>query len=95
MTKAIEKVLNQPVTIIEKGKRRRVTKKEVIAMQLVNQATQGELRAAQLAMNASRHNDEAAPTPASAESWAFTDDDQKVIAQVVERILLSAPEKSS
>jgi hypothetical protein len=95
MTNAIEKVLNQPVTIIDKGRRRRVTKKEVIAMQLVGQATQGELRAAQHVMNASRQNDDAAHTPASAESWAFTDDDQKVIAQVVERILLSAQEKPS
>lgn len=39
--------------------RRRVTKKEVIiAMQLVGQAAQGGLRAAQHEMNASRHNDE-------------------------------------
>jgi hypothetical protein len=94
MGTVIEKALKQPVTITDKGRTRKITKKEAIAMQLVNKAAQGEPRAMQHALTALRYYEERSAAPAPAASWAFTEDDEKVIAQVVERILLSAPKES-
>ena len=90
MGTALEKVLKEPVTIIEKGRRRRITKKDAIAMQLVTKAAQGDARAAQHLLSAIRHYEQRSETPGPAASWAFVEDDQKVIAQVIERILRSA-----
>jgi hypothetical protein len=63
-------------------------------MQLVNKAAHGEPRATQHVLTALRHYEEHSVAPAPAASWAFTEDDEKVIAQVVERILLSVPKES-
>jgi len=90
MGKVLEKALKEPVTIIEKGRRRRITKQDAIAMQMVTKAAQGDARAAQHLLSAIRHYEQRSETPGPAASWAFVEDDQKVIAQVIERILRSA-----
>ena len=94
MGKVIEKALKAPVTIIEQGRRRRITKKDAIAMQMVTKAAQGDARATQHVLSAMRHYEEGTEAPGPAASWTFIEDDQRVIAQVVERILLSAPKES-
>jgi len=94
MGQVIEKALKEPVTITQNGRRRRITKKDVIAMQMVTKAAQGDARATQHVLNALRHYEERSETPGPAASWAFMEDDQKVIAEVVERILRSAPQES-
>ena len=95
MGKVLEKALKEPVTIIEKGRRRRITKKDAIAMQMVTKAAQGDARATQHVLSAIRHYEQHSETPGPAASWAFVEDHQKVIAQVVERILRSTAQESN
>jgi len=51
---AIEGELRARVTVTENGRRKRVTKREVIAKRLVNRAAEGDLRAIPLLLNEAR-----------------------------------------
>ena len=94
MGSVIGRVLKVPVMITENGRQRKITKKEALALQLVNKALQGDAKSMQHTLSAMRFYDERTQAPAPPASWAFTEDDQKVIEQVVDRILKSAPKES-
>jgi hypothetical protein len=51
---AIEDELRARVTVTENGRRKRVSKREVIAKRLVNRAAEGDLRAIPLLLNEAR-----------------------------------------
>jgi len=93
MATVIEKALNETVTITEPGRaKRKITKRQAIAKQMVNKAAQGDARVTQQLLTALRHMENGVPL-APAPTWAFTEDDEKVIDQVVQRILRSAKDK--
>ena len=64
-------------------------------MQMVTKAAQGDARATQHVLSAIRHYEQRSETPGPTASWAFVEDDENVIAQVVERILRSAAQESN
>jgi hypothetical protein len=82
---AIEAELRARVTVTENGKRKRVTKREVVAKRLVNRAAEGDLRAIPLLLNEARAH-ENLPV-GGAESGIFgSSEDEDVIAGIVQRI---------
>jgi hypothetical protein len=69
--------------LVENGKRRRVTKRELIAAQLVDRSAQADLRATRLLidiLDTIEPRREAAPAP------DFTAEDEKVIANLLARL---------
>ena len=54
---ALEDELRAPVTVTENGKRKRISKREVIAKHLVNKAASGDLKAIPLLLNEIRYRE--------------------------------------
>jgi hypothetical protein len=54
---ALEDELRAPVTVTENGKRKRISKREVIAKHLVNKAASGDLKAIPLLLSETRPRD--------------------------------------
>jgi uncharacterized protein DUF5681 len=88
---AIEQELKSRVIITENGRRKRISKREVIAKHLVNKAAGGDLKAIPLLLNEARaheyHAAEAGP------DHAFdTPEDRAVFDNIIARIRSSSPE---
>jgi Family of unknown function (DUF5681) len=78
----VSKALDTPTFIIDDGKRRRATKREAIAAQLVDQSAQADLRATKLLieiLDKIEHKREAVQP-------GFDADDEKVIAGLLARL---------
>jgi hypothetical protein len=60
---AIEQELDTRVTVTENGRRRRISKREVIAKHLVNKAAGGDLKAIPLLLNEARARQSDLPKP--------------------------------
>jgi Family of unknown function (DUF5681) len=73
--------LDKPATIVEDGKRRRGTKRELIAAQLVDRSAQADLRATKLLVDLVQ---KIAPRPPEPEP--LDDADEKVIASFLARV---------
>jgi hypothetical protein len=73
--------LDAPTVTVENGKRRRVTKRELIAAQLVDRSAQADLRATKLLVDLVQ---KIAPRPAQPEP--LDDADEKVIANFLARL---------
>ncbi len=82
---AIEEELRARVTVTENGKRRRVSKREVIAKRLVNRAAEGDLRAVPLLLNEARAH-ENQPTGGAVNEILGGPEEQDVIDGIVQRI---------
>ena len=82
---AIEGELRARVTVTENGRRKRVTKREVIAKRLVNCAAEGDLRAIPLLLNEAR-GFENLPVGGIAIGVFGGPQDQEVMAGIVQRI---------
>ena len=82
---AIEDELRARVTVTENGRRKRVTKREVIAKRLVNCAAEGDLRAIPLLLNEARGL-ENLPVGGIAIGVFGGPQEQEVIAGIVQRI---------
>jgi hypothetical protein len=94
MATVLEKALNEKVTITEQGGRKtQISKAQAMAKQLANKAAQGDPRTMQQVLNATRYMETGA-SPGPAPTWTFTEDDEKVIDQVVQRILRSAKDEA-
>jgi hypothetical protein len=91
---ALEQELENRVTIAENGKSRRVSKRQVIAKQLVNKAAGGDLKAIPLLLNEARAR-EANPASAQPEEVFDTPEDRKVLDGIIARIRSSLPEGGS
>ena len=82
---AIEDELRARVTVTENGRRKRVTKRQVIAKRLVNRAAEGDLRAIPLLLNEAR-GFENLPAGGIAIGVFGGSEEQEVIDAIVQRI---------
>ena len=88
---AIEQELQARVTVTENGRRRRISKREVIAKHLVNKAASGDLKAIPLLLNEARAH-ESNPTDAGSDRVFDTPEDRKVFDGIIARIRSSSPQ---
>ena len=77
----LNKALNELVIVTENGGRRKVTKREAIIKQLVNQSATADWRAIKILLDLLREI-EGQTEPASPETSAFSAADEKVIEQL-------------
>ena len=78
--------LNQPVFVTIDGKRRKITKREVIVTQMVNNAAGADLRATKMLIDMMTDIERKAGVAAPPEPHRFAPADEQVIKGVVERI---------
>jgi hypothetical protein len=76
--------LNEPVTVAENGGRRKISKREAIATQLVNRSAAADFRAIKILLDIVR-DIERQSEPVSPETAAFSEADEKVIEQLKAR----------
>jgi hypothetical protein len=82
---AIEDELRARVTVTENGRRKRVSKREVIAKRLVNRAAEGDLRAIPLLLNEARAHENLSSGGGADEIFGGPEG-QEVIDAIVQRI---------
>jgi len=82
---AFEEELRVRVPVTENGRRRKLSKRQVIAKQVVNQAVGGDLKALPLLLNETRLH-ENLPGPGAAEEIFGGPEQQPVIDSIVQRI---------
>jgi hypothetical protein len=85
MKTLLSEALNELVIVAENGGRRKISKRLAIIKQLVNQAAKGDWRAAKLLLDWLA-NIEGQSEPASPETSAFSEADEKVIEQLKVRL---------
>jgi hypothetical protein len=85
----IEKELDQKVTINENGLRRRISKKQAIAKQIVNKAATGDHKVMPLLLNEERQR-ERDPSLRTV-SQALPEEDERVLANLLKRIRATEP----
>ena len=85
----IEKELDQKVTINENGLRKRISKKQAIAKQIVNKAATGDHKVMPLLLNEERQR-ERDPSQSTV-SKALPEEDERVLANLLTRIRGSQP----
>ena len=88
---AIEQELVTRVTVTENGRRRRISKREVIAKHLVNKAASGDLKAIPLLLNEARSL-QGNLADAGPDQVLDTPEDRKVLDGIIARIRSSSPE---
>jgi len=88
---AIEQELVTRVTVTENGRRRRISKREVIAKHLVNKAASGDLKAIPLLLNEARAH-QGTLADAGPDQVLDTPEDRKVLDGIIARIRSSSPE---
>ena len=88
---AIEQELDARVTVTENGRRRRISKREVIAKHLVNKAASGDLKAIPLLLNEARAR-EGNPADPTADAVLDTPEDRRVFDGIIARIRNSVPQ---
>jgi Family of unknown function (DUF5681) len=78
--------LKRPVTVTEDGRRKKITKREAVAKQLVNKAAAGDPKAIPILLNATRpyETDIAA---GSIQSETMSEEDRLVMENIIKRIL--------
>jgi Family of unknown function (DUF5681) len=81
---ALEVELRATVPVTENGRRRRLSKRQVIAKQLVNRATEGDLKAMPLLLNEVRPREQAAAD--ALEEIFGGPEQQPLLASIVQRI---------
>jgi hypothetical protein len=86
----IQQELNAPVVVNENGKRRKISKREAIAKQLVNKAAAGDAKAIPILLSETRLH-EAQVIAGAAHSVFGGADDQMVMASIIRRIRQADP----
>jgi hypothetical protein len=81
----IQAELKRPVTVTEDGRRKKISKREAVAKQLVNKAAAGDHRAIPVLLNETRPY-ETDSDGATRESFALDNEDQLVLENIVKRI---------
>src|SRR2546421_9467991 len=82
---ALEQELKSRVLVTENGRRKRISKREVIAKHLVNKAAGGDLKAIPLVLNETRARENEAAEPALNQVFD-TPEDQAVLENMIVRI---------
>jgi hypothetical protein len=80
----LSEALNEPVVVTENGKRRKISKRQAIITQLVNQSAKGDWRAGKILLDI-LHDIEARTEPQTAEN-SISLADEKVIEQLKARL---------
>src|SRR5438477_2662260 len=80
-TTLLREALNEPVIVTENGGRRKVSKRQAIVTQLVNRSATADWRAIKILLDLVRDL-EGQTEPASSETSAFSEADEKVIEQL-------------
>ena len=88
----VREALKELVLVTENGRRRTVSKGEAIITQLVNRAANADLRAIKILLDLLR-DIEAETEPAAAETFAFSDADEKVLEQLRARFSVKESEQ--
>ena len=81
----LSEALNEPVIVIENGRRRKVAKRQAIITQLVNRSAKADLKATQIVL-AMLQDIERRMDPGSAETAAVTEADQQIILRIQARL---------
>jgi hypothetical protein len=81
----IQSELKRRVTVTEDGNRKKITKREAAAKQLVNRAAAGDLKALPLLLNETRRHESETPTLGGG-NFALAAEDDLVIANIIKRI---------
>ena len=79
---AIEQELDARVTVTENGRRRRISKREVIAKHLVNKAASGDLKAIPLLLNEARAQ-EINPAGSASDDILDAPEDRRVLDGII------------
>ena len=82
---ALEQELKSCVTVTENGRRKRISKREVIAKHLVNKAASGDLKAIPLLLNETRLR-EGNHADAGPDQVFDTSEDRNVLDSIIRRI---------
>jgi Family of unknown function (DUF5681) len=90
LTTLLTEALNEPVLVAENGGRRKITMRQAIIKQLVKRSATADLRAIKILLDLVR-DIEGQTEPASSETSAFSEADEKVIEQL--KIRFSKGEK--
>ena len=80
LTTLLTEALNEPVIVAENGGRRKITMRQAIIKQLVNRSATADWRAIKILLDLVR-DIEGRTEPASPETAAFSEADEKVIEQ--------------
>jgi hypothetical protein len=80
----LSEALNEPVIVTENGKRRKISKRQAVITQLVNQSAKGDFRAAKILLDI-LHDIEARTEPQTPEN-SIGLADEKVIEQLKARL---------
>ena len=83
-TTLLDEALNKRVLVAENGGRRKVSKRQAIVTQLVNRAATADFRAMKMLLDFARDT-ERQTEPASPESAAFTEAEERVLEQLKAR----------
>ena len=86
----LREALKEPVIVVENGRRRKITKRQAIITQLVNQSAKADWRATKILLDILQAI-ESRSEPTAAETSSFSEADEKVIEQL--RARFSKPEK--
>jgi hypothetical protein len=85
LSSLLSEALNEPVVVAENGGRRKISMRQAIIKQLVNQSAKGDWRAAKLLLDILR-DIEGRSEANSPETASFSAADEKVMAQLRERL---------
>ena len=84
MSTLLSATLNGWVTVVENGRRKKITKREAIVTQLVNKSASADLKATQIVLAMLRDIESQADGPA--DPSAFTEADQEIIQRIQARL---------
>ena len=77
--------LDEPVIVVENGRRKKISKREAIVTQLVNKSASADLKATQILL-AMLRDIESRADPGSDDAAAFTEADQQIIQRIQARL---------
>jgi uncharacterized protein DUF5681 len=77
--------LDEPVIVVENGRRKKISKREAIVTQLVNRSAKADLKATQILLGMLRDLESRAD-PGSAATMAFSEADQQIIQRIQARL---------
>jgi hypothetical protein len=77
--------LDEPVIVVENGRREKISKREAIVTQLVNRSAKADLKATQILLGMLRDLESRAD-PGSAATTAFSETDQQIIRRIQARL---------
>jgi hypothetical protein len=85
LSSLLSKALDEPVIVVENGRRRRIAKRQAIVTQFVNRSAKGDLKATQLLLTILRDL-EGRVDPGAADPDKVTEADQEIIRRIQARL---------